>query len=357
LNGYFIGTCYDGHTIMKELRPYSYNDGIQKYEKHELICEIIKRYDTEEFEDESTCLGKEILVYQDSINQYLPEYLVNFRYLERMAGLYGFKLLSSEECKQLKIPASEGMFKTLFRLMENNHNNSSEYASALNMTDSERFVSFLNRYFIFKKVRDINAKTVFESFVQPFEQDETLLFEPQEQEHSPVQQVKPLHRKIILTASPEEGRASPPKKSIRKIIPEGQEGPKTKKKKNVVFNILPPKETLVDVFERKKKEREERDQPPPPPVVEPIVEPPKPVVEPVVEPPKPIVKPVVEPIVEPPKPIVKPVVEPPKPIVEPIVEPPKPIVEQVVEPPKPATKKKSVIKFNFTKKAPTEKPP
>jgi hypothetical protein len=342
INGYFIGTCYDGHTIMKELRPYSYNDGIQKYENHELICEIIKRYDTEEFEDESTCLGKEILVYQDSINQYLPEYLVNFRYLERMSGLYGFKLLSSEECKQLKIPASEGMFKTLFRLMENNHN-TSEYASALNMSDSERFVSFLNRYFIFKKVRDINAKTVFESFVQPFEQDETLLFEPQEQEHSPVQQVKPLHRKIILAASPEEGRVSPPKKSIRKIIPEGQGGPKTKKK-NLVFNIIPPKETLVDVFERKKKEREERERDQPPPVVEQVVEP---VVEQVVEP---VVEQVVEPVVEQ-------VVEP---VIKPVVVLPEPVVEQVVvlpEPPKPATKKKSVIKFNFTKKAPTEKPP
>jgi hypothetical protein len=233
VNGYFIGTCYDGHTILDALDKYRYDHGINIYESHELLCEIIKKYDTEDFEDDSSsCLGKKILVYQDSINQYLPEYLVNFRYLVRIIGMYGFELLQSTECRQLKLPASEGMFNTLFRHMENSPA-AAEYGDALRMTDSEKRVSFLNRYFVFKKVRDVNAETVMNAFVRPTEPDKTIMEEEKVAE-TDYGEVMPLHRKIVL-ASTLEGKDEGKDEGVSPIIAKKITDKKPRTKKAVVF--------------------------------------------------------------------------------------------------------------------------
>jgi hypothetical protein len=207
MNGYFIGTCYDGQMLLHELSRYNYDEGLRVYDNQQLICEIIKQYDSEEFVDNEMCLGKKILVYQDSINQYLPEYLVNFRYLVKIANLYGFELLAKQECKQLNLPMaqSEGMFYTLFTAMRNSANQ--EYADALQMSEPEKFISFLNRYFVFKKTNDVNAETVYNSFVNPVEA-ETILMSKEElselnEEIGPME-VKPLQSKLVLTSSNEE---------------------------------------------------------------------------------------------------------------------------------------------------------
>jgi mRNA (guanine-N7-)-methyltransferase len=201
INGYFIGTCYDGHTVMRQLDKYPYDNGLKIYEGQQLICEIVKQYDTEEFENDETCLGKQILVYQDSINQYLPEYLVNFRFLVKMMELYGFTLLNNQELRQLDVPfASTGMFSDLFRIMERNP--SPEYADGLRMTESEKDVSFLNRYFIFKKTTNPTAEMVANSFIRPVQEDETInptaTAEPMRPEE---ETVLPLHRAIKLTSA------------------------------------------------------------------------------------------------------------------------------------------------------------
>jgi mRNA (guanine-N7-)-methyltransferase len=200
MNGYFIGTCYDGHTVMRQLDRFPYDSGVKMYEGTQLICEIVKQYDTEEFEDDESCLGKQILVYQDSINQYLPEYLVNFRFLVRMLEIYGFTLLTHKELSQLNIPfASSGMFADLFRLMKRNP--SHEYADGLRMTESEKMVSFLNRYFIFKKTNNVTAETVANSFIRPVQEDETITPNPIAVEEQTKETVLPLHRVIELKSA------------------------------------------------------------------------------------------------------------------------------------------------------------
>ena len=70
------------------------------------------------FEDDENCLGLKIDVYQDSINQTLPEYLVNFDFLTNTMDKYGFALLTRDEARQLKLPEGSGMFSELFNLME-----------------------------------------------------------------------------------------------------------------------------------------------------------------------------------------------------------------------------------------------
>lgn len=245
MNGYFIGTCYDGDTVMRQLHRFPYDTGVKMYEGNKLICEIVKQYNNEDFDDNESCLGKQILVYQDSINQYLPEYLVNFRFLVKMMEIYGFNLLTRQELRQLNVPfASTGMFVDLFRLMERDP--LPEYANGLRMTESEKDVSFLNRYFIFKKTNDINAETVANSFIRPVNEDETInpvaVAEPMRPEE---ETVRALHRDIVLKSANVEEEEEP--------FVEPVEQPKTKKINEVQPKTIKPRTKKVAFTEEPNK--------------------------------------------------------------------------------------------------------
>ena len=242
LNGYFIGTCYDGNSIMHEMSSYRYDDSKSIYHNQNLICKITKRYDTEDFEKDETCLGKEILVYQDSINQTLSEYLVNFRYLSDMLEMYGFEPVRQSECRQLNLPRSEsnGMFSTLFDAMMRNSRSEVECSDALNMTDAERFVSFLNMYFVFKKVRQINAETVANSFIKGV----VIVEEEAPPDVEDLAIVRQLHSTIILKQSHKEdqeeeeqdqaqAQEQEPKKTVKQV---------SNKNKKKVIKIHSPNE-------------------------------------------------------------------------------------------------------------------
>jgi len=169
LNGYFIGTCYDGQSIFNQLKHVNQDENIELYENGLKIWQIVKDYDIESLEDDESCLGQQISVYQESINQLIPEYLVNFNYLIRIAENYGLVLLQPKECKAFKLPNSTGMFRELFDMLvtdtRTNKYKESEYGDALNMSPNEKRISFLNRYFIFKKISNVDAEKVANSFM------------------------------------------------------------------------------------------------------------------------------------------------------------------------------------------------
>jgi hypothetical protein len=168
LNGYFIGTCYDGKLIFDLLKKTEKGESIQIYDTDSKvkIWEIKKEYDDDNFPDDSNCLGYKIDVFQESINQMIPEYLVNFVYLNRLMEDFGFKSISREEAKQLGLPEGNGLFSELYMMMleEMNKNKysglGSEYGYANNMSSYEKKISFLNRYFVYKKIRHINTNKV-----------------------------------------------------------------------------------------------------------------------------------------------------------------------------------------------------
>ena len=110
LNGYFIGTCYDGKQVFNLLRKTEQGNSIQIVEKGKKVWEVIKGYNSNSFDDNSSCIGYRIDVYQDSINQLISEYLVNFDYLDRVLENYGFKLIDREESKSLGLPEGSGLF-------------------------------------------------------------------------------------------------------------------------------------------------------------------------------------------------------------------------------------------------------
>ena len=164
LNGYFIGTCYDGKQVFNLLRKTEQGNSIQIVEKGKKVWEVIKGYNSNSFDDNSSCIGYRIDVYQDSINQLISEYLVNFDYLDRVLENYGFKLIDREEAKSLGLPEGSGLFGELFMNMmeeiKKNKNREKDYGIAMNMTEYEKKISFLNRYFVYKKIRNVNTEKV-----------------------------------------------------------------------------------------------------------------------------------------------------------------------------------------------------
>ena len=164
LNGYFIGTAYDGKLVYNMLKKSKTGESVQIVENGKKLWEITKGYGADNFDDDSSCIGYKIDVYQESINQNIGEFLVNFDYLNRIFELYGFKIIDREEAKSLGLPEGSGLFSELFINMQEqikiNKYKEKDYGSALKMTSFEKKISFLNRYFVYKKIREVNTEKI-----------------------------------------------------------------------------------------------------------------------------------------------------------------------------------------------------
>jgi mRNA (guanine-N7-)-methyltransferase len=162
LNGYFIATCYDGKTIFNLLKKKEEGESKEIFVDDKKIWSVTKLYDAVTFEDSENCLGYKIDVYQDSINQSLPEYLVNFDFLTSTMDKYGFSLVTREEARQMRLPEGSGMFSELYNSMQHeikkDPKKETDYKSAPFMKDYEKDISFLNRFFVYKKTSTRNAE-------------------------------------------------------------------------------------------------------------------------------------------------------------------------------------------------------
>jgi hypothetical protein len=162
INGHFIGTCYDGRTVFNLLQDKSNGESMTIVKNDRKIYEITKMYDQTGFPDEDMSLGYAINVYQESINQTFREYLVNFEYFTRIMEDYGFILITREEAAGMNLPDGTGLFTEMFTQMQmelkQNPRRSQEYGMAAHMSPEEKRISFMNRYFVFKKVRSVDAK-------------------------------------------------------------------------------------------------------------------------------------------------------------------------------------------------------
>ena len=166
VGGYFIGTSYDGTKVFRALEGKEEGESIKIMVGERKMWEITKRYNSDSFSNNDSCLNYQVDVYQETINKIFPEYLVNYDYLTRILEQYGFALLTVTECQELGIPTSLGNFNLLFKEMQirikSNRLRKSDIGTALNMTPDEKKVSFLNKFFVFKKIRDVNAEAVEE---------------------------------------------------------------------------------------------------------------------------------------------------------------------------------------------------
>jgi hypothetical protein len=163
-NGYFIGTCFDGKTIFKLLEDKDEGGSFTIMNDEKKIFELTKMYSQTGFPDDETCVGYPINVYQETIGKTFREYLVNFDYLMRIMEDYGFVLVNKEKAIPMGLPNGSGLFGDMFRNMEsetkNDNRKFADYKNAHLMTVDEKQISFMNRYFVFQKLRDVNAEKI-----------------------------------------------------------------------------------------------------------------------------------------------------------------------------------------------------
>ena len=172
--GYFIGTSYDGKQIFNALRNKDDGESIYEFKDNKKIWEIRKGYDQEEFESNESSIGLAIDVYQETINKVFREYLVNYDYLNELMRSYGFELVTKEEANKMNLPNGTGMFSELYAKMMNDikkerksrrnsqSNTGLEVGTAQELEDEpqQRRISYLNRYFVYKKVGTVNTDMI-----------------------------------------------------------------------------------------------------------------------------------------------------------------------------------------------------
>ena len=90
--------------------------------------------------------------------------MVNFTYLRSLLENYGFELETREEAQKMGLPSATGLFNELFSAMEQQiaqgFFKKVDVGTAENMTPQEKQVSFYNRFFVFKKIRHVDANKV-----------------------------------------------------------------------------------------------------------------------------------------------------------------------------------------------------
>jgi hypothetical protein len=137
--GYFIGTCLDGMSILKAMGRSKELNGIIDGKTVFLIKKISD--DPNEYKD--ITVGNKIMVHYEKFAGHFPENLVNMSYLRERAREHNLKLIE---------------YKTFF---EEPGNMLSQYESvdgknAKKIKESEAMMTWgrFNAYFIFQKVRD-----------------------------------------------------------------------------------------------------------------------------------------------------------------------------------------------------------
>lgn len=161
--GYFIGTCYDGSRIFDILSDVEENDSKDIFVGSKKIWSVIKKYDNTVF---SKTLGLKIGVYQETINKVFDEYLVDFEYFVELLERYGFKLNSPDPSV-----SPLGDFSTLYKKMRKTD-------TRITMTEEESQISFLNNYFIFKKMQNVDTDQVHQFYTQAVETSATMISVP-----------------------------------------------------------------------------------------------------------------------------------------------------------------------------------
>lgn len=135
-DGYFVGTCFDGVSVTKLLEKTSIGKDVTCHKGDRIIWSITRLYDN------INVFGSKISVYIETIGNKNVEYIVDFDYLVNELSKYDIILHST------------GTFDELYnKLVSEKITNKFLFGpdGAVNMTPEEKQLSFLNRWFIFKK--------------------------------------------------------------------------------------------------------------------------------------------------------------------------------------------------------------
>ena len=151
--GLFIGACLDGKKTFQYLsntKKNEYKTG--KSPGGEKLWSIKKKYDNSSFNDDNTSLNYCISIKMYSINTEIDEYLVNFEFLKKKLAEKNIFLIDNSELYYSN--NSSDTLDNVFSQLESTSFDVGDQSLSIikNMSDDEKIISFLTRYFIFKKM-------------------------------------------------------------------------------------------------------------------------------------------------------------------------------------------------------------
>lgn len=160
VGGYFFGCCFDGDSVFDMFKDTVKGGTLTGMEKDSILWNIRKDYDIDELEPNDSSLGHKINVDFISIGNPHDEYLVSFPYfVERMKEV-GCELLNDAQANELGLRGSTNMFGPSYDMAK-------QFGKNYIMSDSVKKFSFLNRWFIFVKTRDVVPEVISEEEFVP----------------------------------------------------------------------------------------------------------------------------------------------------------------------------------------------
>ena len=148
IGGFLVGTTFDGERIHEALKGKNFIEG-KKFDKS-MMWKIEKKYKTKLVFDERPMLGKQIDVYVGSIGNVHPEYLVNFKYFEKLMEEYGFEKVFVKPFEEFYNDLKSGNPIEGFDDEELNQNRD----TVGKMSEDEKIWSFFSNAFVFRKVKN-----------------------------------------------------------------------------------------------------------------------------------------------------------------------------------------------------------
>ena len=277
--GYFIGTCFDGHTIHDQvLKTVNSGQVVYGSKNDKKIWSIRRMYD-DDFKPMTT--GVKIKVFVETINDQndeYDEYLVYFEHLANVLAEKGIRLLSRDECKELDIDGeSTGMFDQSYDAMIKKTTNAvfdktNEWMNvAKEMSPDEKRLSFMYRWFIFKKDANWKSKATRKEKAKDEEIQEIKPIVKKQKEESDDDDEEKIPPPPIVKLLPV--KKAPVKKTVAKKEESDDDEDEDEEKipSPPVVKLLPVKKAPVKKTVAKKEESEDEDEDeekiPSPPVV------------------------------------------------------------------------------------------
>jgi SAM-dependent methyltransferase len=153
VGGYFAGCAFDGMKVFNLLKNVDMDHSKSGKEGDVPIWTITKKYDKEELTANDDSLGLAIDVEFISIGTTHREYLVPFELLQKRLKSVGFELVDKEDLTRMGLNNSTNTFDVSWDMAE-------KIGRKYIMPDSVKEFSFLNRWFIFKRVGDIQVPNI-----------------------------------------------------------------------------------------------------------------------------------------------------------------------------------------------------
>jgi SAM-dependent methyltransferase/predicted RNA methylase/predicted NAD-dependent protein-ADP-ribosyltransferase YbiA (DUF1768 family) len=168
IGGHFIGCCFDGQTVFDMLRGLRRGQAKVGMENEVPIWSITKEYDADTLPEEDESIGHAVDVNFISIGMTHREYLVPFGLLRKKLAAIGFRLLTPSELIALNLAQSTNTFDVSYRMARDAESARKGpmkpgAGERYFMPDAVKEFSFLNRWFIFKRVGLTEAEMVAEA--------------------------------------------------------------------------------------------------------------------------------------------------------------------------------------------------